>query len=235
MRGRESPHPDLITMVLSDRDIRAALAAGRIRIMPAIDEAVQLGPCSVDLRLGPIFKVFDYSRVPYVDTRTPMPDEMMREVVVEGEGPFVLHPGEMVLASTLESLELPDDMLARLEGRSSLARLGIIVHGTAGVFEPGWRGKAVLELSNLSRVPVALYPTMRICSFTFEPLSSPSENPYWKRAASKYVGQAGAEASRLWADSELAPWMQAFWGPGSAAPAWRTGAAPGADTTLGAP
>lgn len=201
-------------MVLSDRDIRRYLAAGRIRIDPPIDEAVQLGPCSVDLRLGPLFKLFDYSRVPYIDTRRPMLAEMMREVVVEGAGPFILHPGEMVLASTFESLELDDDLLARLEGRSSLARLGIIVHGTAGVFEPGWRGKAVLELSNLSRVPVALYAMMRICSFTFEPLSSPAENPYWKRAASKYVGQTGAEASRLWADAELKPWMDAFWGPG---------------------
>lgn len=201
-------------MVLSDRDIRRCLAEGRIRIDPPIEETVQLGPCSVDLRLGPVFRLFDYSRVPYIDTRAPMLEGMMREVVVAGEGPFVLHPGELVLASTFESLELADDMLARLEGRSSLARLGVIVHGTAGVFEPGWRGKAVLELSNLSRVPVALYPMMRICSFTFEPLSSPSETPYWKRAASKYVGQTGAEASRLWADSELAPWMQAFWGPG---------------------
>lgn len=206
-------------MVLSDRDIRRALEEGRIRIFPAIDETTQLGPCSVDLRLGPVFKVFDYSRVPYIDTRAPMTDDMMREVVMDGEGPFVLHPGEMVLASTFESLELDDDMLARLEGRSSLARLGIIVHGTAGVFEPGWRGKAVLELSNLSRVPVALYPMMRICSFTFEPLSSPAENPYWKRAASKYIGQDGAQASRLWTDAELAPWMKAFWGPGDQRPA----------------
>src|SRR5689334_21092295 len=136
-------------MVLSDRDIRRYIADGRIRIDPPLDFEVQLGPCSVDLRLGPVFKLFDYSRVPYIDTRTPVVgNEMMREVVVDGEGPFVLHPGELVLASTFESLELDDDILARLEGRSSLARLGIIVHGTAGVFEPGWRGKAVLELSN---------------------------------------------------------------------------------------
>lgn len=201
-------------MVLSDRDIRRYLAEGKIRIEPPIDEAVQLGPCSVDLRLGPVFKVFDHTSVPYVDTRRPMPEGTMREVVVDGEEPFILHPGEMVLASTYESLELDDDVLARLEGRSSLARLGVIVHGTAGVFEPGWRGKAVLELSNLSRVPVALYPMMRICSFTFEPLSSPAENPYWKRAASKYLGQSGAEASRLWADTDLAPWVRTFWGPG---------------------
>jgi dCTP deaminase len=140
----------------------------------------------------------------------------MREVIIEGDAPFILHPGEMVLASTFESLELGDDLLARLEGRSSLARIGVIVHGTAGVFEPGWRGKAVLELSNLSRVPVALYPMMRICSFTFEPLSSPAENPYWKRAASKYLGQNGVETSRLWADAELAPWMRTFFGPTTA-------------------
>lgn len=203
-------------MVLSDRDIRAYLKAGHIRIDPPIDEAVQLGPCSVDLRLGPVFKVPDYTRVPYVDTRTPMPEGTMREVIIEGDAPFILHPGEMVLASTFESLELGDDLLARLEGRSSLARIGVIVHGTAGVFEPGWRGKAVLELSNLSRVPVALYPMMRICSFTFEPLSSPAENPYWKRAASKYLGQNGVETSRLWADAELAPWMRTFFGPTTA-------------------
>lgn len=201
-------------MVLSDRDIRRYLMEDRIRIDPPIDFATQLGPCSVDLRLGPVFKLFDYSRVPYIDTRAAsIGNDMMREVVVDGEGPFVLHPGEMVLASTFESLELDDDILARLEGRSSLARLGIIVHGTAGVFEPGWRGKAVLELSNLSRVPVALYAMMRICSFTFEMLSSPSETPYWKRTASKYLGQTGAEGSRLWSDAELAPWLQEFWGP----------------------
>src|SRR5437870_4119264 len=103
-------------MVLSDQDIRRYLAQGRIRIDPAIDETVQLGPCSVDLRLGPVFKVFDYSRLPYIDTRSPFNgEEMMREVVVDGEGRFVLHPGEMVLASTFESLELDDDILARLE------------------------------------------------------------------------------------------------------------------------
>ncbi len=214
MKAARLPAGVVYRMVLSDRDIREALKTRRIHIDPAIDESVQLGPCSVDLRLGPVFKLFDYSRVPYIDTRAPVVgNDMMREVVVGGEGPFVLHPGELVLASTFESLELADDILARLEGRSSLARLGVIVHGTAGAFEPGWRGKAVLELSNLSRVPVALYPMMRICSFTFEPLSSPSENPYWKRAASKYVGQTGAEASRLWSDAELRPWMQAFWGP----------------------
>jgi dCTP deaminase len=191
-------------MVLSDRDIKRYIADGKIRIDPPPDYAVQLGPCSVDLTLSNTFAAFEYSRLPYIDTRRPAEGQaIMREIVV-GEGePFVLQPGELVLASTRETLELADDVLARLEGRSSLARLGIIVHGTAGVFDPGWRGKAVLELGNLGRMAVALYPGMRICSFTFEPLSSPAERPYRKRAGSKYIDQTGTQASRLWSDREL--------------------------------
>lgn len=192
-------------MVLSDRDIRRYIDEGKIRITPAVDYAVQLGPCSIDLTLGESFAVFEYSRLPFIDTRHPTAGQtIMREIVVAAGEPFVLQPGELVLASTRETLELADDLLARLEGRSSLARLGIIVHGTAGVFDPGWRGKAVLELGNLGRMAVALYPGMRICSFTFEPLSSPSDQPYWKRAASKYAHQDGAQASRLWSDQEVA-------------------------------
>ena len=191
-------------MVLSDQDIRRYIEQGKIRIDPPVDFAVQMGPCSIDLTLGNSFAAFEYSRLPYIDTRKPTDGQgIMREIVVADDEPFVLQPGELVLASTRETLELDDDVLARLEGRSSLARLGIIVHGTAGVFDPGWRGKAVLELGNLGRMAVALYPGMRICSFTFEPLSSPSTQPYWKRAASKYAGQSGAQASRLWSDREL--------------------------------
>lgn len=194
-------------MVLSDRDIKRYMELGKIRITPPIDLDLQLGPCSVDLRLGHQFKVFEYSRYSHVDIRTPASGDIMREVTVgEGEA-FVIQPGELVLATTHEVLELADDVLARLEGRSSLARLGIIVHGTAGVFEPGWSGKAVLELGNLGRMAVALYPMMRICSFTFEPLSSPAERPYGKRKGSKYAGQAGAEASRLWSDPEVRDWV----------------------------
>jgi dCTP deaminase len=193
-----------ITMVLSDQDIRRYIEAGKIRIDPPVDYDVQLGPCSVDLTLGNSFAAFEYSRLPYIDTRKPTDGQgIMRELVVADDEPFVLQPGELVLASTRETLELDDDILARLEGRSSLARLGIIVHGTAGVFDPGWRGRAVLELGNLGRMAVALYPGMRICSFTFEPLSSPSTQPYWKRKASKYAGQSGAEASRLWSDAAV--------------------------------
>jgi dCTP deaminase len=193
-------------MVLSDRDIRRYIEQGKIRIDPAPDFAVQLGPCSVDLTLGNSFAAFEYSRLPYIDTRKPVDGQtIMREIVVQEGEPFVLQPGELVLAATRERLELADDLLARLEGRSSLARLGIIVHGTAGVFDPGWRGNAVLELGNLGRMAVALYPGMRICSFTFEPLSSPAEQPYWKRKASKYVGQDSAVGSRLWDDRDALP------------------------------
>ena len=111
--------------------------------------------------------------------------------------PFILQPREFVLAITEETLELDDDVLGRLEGRSSLGRIGIIVHGTAGLFDPGWSGKATLELSNLGRMPVALYPGMRICSFTFEQLSTRVEVPYGKKRSNKYAGQTGPLASRL--------------------------------------
>lgn len=190
-------------MVLSDRDIRACLADGRIKVTPAPDLSTQLGPCSIDLRLSNVFRVFERSRAPFIDTRCTVCDDLMREVTVQPEEPFIMQPGELVLASTHEWLELADDLLARLEGRSSLARLGIIVHGTAGVFEPGWRGRPTLELGNLGPMPVALHSMMRICSFTFEELSSPSEVPYWKRASSKYVGQDGANPSRFLKEQEF--------------------------------
>ena len=126
--------------------------------------------------------------------------DIMRTVVVKPGEPFILQPREFALAITEESLELDDDVLARLEGRSSLGRIGIIVHGTAGLFDPGWRGKATLELSNLGRMPVALYPGMRICSFTFEQLSSPVSTPYYKKAGNKYAGQTQPLASKLTAE-----------------------------------
>jgi dCTP deaminase len=184
-------------MVLSDVDIKRYIAAGKIRIAPELPPE-QFGSCSVDFRLGREFNVFEHSRHPYIDLRAKTGLEgIMRRLVVDANEPFILQPREFVLAITEETLELDDDVLGRLEGRSSLGRIGIIVHGTAGLFDPGWRGKATLELSNLSRMPVALYPGMRICSFTFEQLSSPSEMPYWKKPHSKYAGQTGPLASRL--------------------------------------
>lgn len=184
-------------MVLSDVDIRRYMERGKIRVSPDLPDN-QFGSCSVDFRLGSEFSVFDHSRHPYIDLReTGAIQDIMRTVHVKPGEPFILQPREFALAITEETLELDDDVLGRLEGRSSLGRIGIIVHGTAGLFDPGWRGKATLELSNLGRMPVALYPGMRICSFTFEQLSSPVSIPYYKKAGNKYAGQTSPLASKL--------------------------------------
>jgi dCTP deaminase len=184
-------------MVLSDVDIRRYITEGKIKISPELPPE-QFGSCSVDFRLGAEFSIFEHSRHAFIDVRDRSAiQDLMRTVNVEPGQPFILQPREFALAITEESLELDDDVLGRLEGRSSLGRIGIIVHGTAGLFDPGWRGKATLELSNLGIMPVALYPGMRICSFTFEQLSSPVSTPYYKKAGNKYAGQSRPLASRL--------------------------------------
>lgn len=185
-------------MILSDRDIRLALEAGRIKIDPAPDLASQLGSVSVDFTLGRNFMVFEHSRHSFIDPRSPQSiGEAMRTIEVGPDEPFIMQPGDFALASTVESLSLPDDLLGRLEGRSSIARLGITVHSTAAVFEPGWVGTATMELSNLGRMAVALYPGMRICSFSFEQVSSPVEVPYRLKRNAKYAGQITPRASLL--------------------------------------
>src|SRR5437879_13616981 len=165
-------------MVLSDVDIRRYLKEGKIKITPELPPE-QFGSCSVDFRLGNEFSVFEHSRHAFIDLRerTAIQDLMRTIKVADGE-PFILQPREFALAITMETLDLDDDLLGRLEGRSSLGRIGIMVHGTAGLFDPGRMGKATLDLSNLGRMPVALYPGMRICSFTFEQLSSPVAGLY---------------------------------------------------------
>lgn len=184
-------------MVLSDVDIKRYIEQGKIKISPALP-ADQFGSCSVDFRLGAEFNVFEHSRHAFIDMRSKAGlDGIMRTVTVAADEPFILQPRDFVLAITEETLELDDDVLGRLEGRSSLGRIGIIVHGTAGLFDPGWAGKATLELSNLGRMPVALYPGMRICSFTFEQLSTRSSVPYRKKPGNKYAGQTQPLASRL--------------------------------------
>ena len=188
-------------MVLSDVDIKRYLAEGKIKISPELP-ADQLGSCSVDFRLGNEFSVFEHSRYPFIDPRHKQGiADMMRTMMVADDEPFILQPRDFVLAITMETLELDSEVLGRLEGRSSLGRIGIIVHGTAGLFDPGWIGKATLELSNLSRMPVALYPGMRICSFTFEQLSTPVAVPYRSKPGNKYAGQASPLASRLPAEA----------------------------------
>lgn len=185
-------------MVLSDRDIRKALESGRIGIDPPPDLDKQLGSISVDFRLGNTFMVFEHSRFSYIDPRHPQSiGDAMRTIVIEDDGPFIMQPGDFALASTMETLELADDLLGRLEGRSSIARLGITVHSTAALFEPGWVGTATMELSNLGRMAVALYPGMRICAFSFEPVSSPVSTPYRLKKNNKYAGQRDPRASQL--------------------------------------
>ncbi len=193
-------------MILSDRDIVAALETGRIKIDPAPDLSRQLGSISVDFRLGSTFMVFEHSRYSYIDPRRPQSiGEAMRTIEVAEDEPFIMQPGDFALASTIECLELPDDLLGRLEGRSSIARLGITVHSTAAVFEPGWIGTATMELSNLGRMAVALYPGMRVCAFSFQTVSSPVMTPYRKKTDNKYSGQITPKASLLSEENRPAP------------------------------
>lgn len=171
---------------------------GRLAISPRINKHTQLGSCSVDLRLGTQFRVFNHARLAYIDPNNPkMMADMMTEVRPKANDPFILQPGDFVLATTIESISIADDLIGRLEGRSSLGRLGIVVHSTASIFEPGWNGVVVMELGNLGRMPVALYPKMRICSMTFEELSSPARVPYSKKKTAKYIGQNAPLASKI--------------------------------------
>lgn len=185
-------------MILSDRDIVRAMESGRIKISPDPDLERQLGSVSVDFRLGTTFMVFEHSRHSFIDPRHPQSiGDAMRTIEVAEDEPFIMQPGDFALANTVEHLELADDLLGRMEGRSSIARLGITVHSTAAVFEPGWIGTATMELSNLGRMAVALYPGMRICAFSFQQVSSPVLTPYRKKIGNKYAGQMTPRASRL--------------------------------------
>jgi dCTP deaminase len=188
-------------MVLSDIDIKRYISEGKIKITPPLPPE-QFGSCSVDFRLGHEFSVFEHSKHALIDIREKAAIQgLMRTIIVAPGEPFILQPHEFALAITEEVLELDDDVLGRLEGRSSLGRIGIIVHGTAGLFDPGWIGKATLELSNLGRMPVALYPGMRICSFTFEQLSTRVAVSYRNKVGNKYAGQDRPLASKLASES----------------------------------
>lgn len=185
-------------MVLSDRDIKKAIASGQVKITPSPDYSTQLGSCLLDLTLGNAFRVFKSSRTPCLDPQDPntLADATSEVTVVDGEA-FILHPGEFSLGVTREYIEMPDDLTGRLEGRSSIGRLGIVVHSTAANIECGFRGNITLELANMGRIPVKLYPGMRICSISFEQLTTPAEVPYYKKKGAKYVGQKAPEASRI--------------------------------------
>jgi dCTP deaminase len=187
-------------VVLSDRDIRAEIAAGRIVIDPYIPDAVQ--PSSVDLHLDRRFRVFRNSRYPFIDVRADQP-ELTELVEIGGDDPFILHPGEFVLGSTLERVALPNDLVARLEGKSSLGRLGLLIHSTAGYVDPGWEGNLTLELSNVANLPITLYDGMKIGQISFQRLSSPVDVAYGDaRLGSRYRGQRDPTASLYHRDFE---------------------------------
>jgi dCTP deaminase len=181
-------------VLLSDRDIRAELDAGRVLLEPYDKEMVQ--PSSVDVRIDRYFRLFDNHKYPVIDPAQEQP-ELTRLVEVEGDEAFVLHPGEFVLASTYEIVTLPDDVAARLEGKSSLGRLGLLTHSTAGFIDPGFSGHVTLELSNVATLPIKLWPGMKIGQLCFFRLSSAAEHPYGSgTSGSRYQGQRGPTASR---------------------------------------
>ena len=189
-------------MVLSDRTIARLLAEGRIEIEP-YDESL-LQPSSVDVRVDRYFRVFHNARYPFIDVREPQED--LTELVKVDTEPFILHPGEFVLGSTLERIRLPDDLVARLEGKSSLGRLGLLIHSTAGFIDPGWDGHVTLELSNVANLPITIYPGMKIGQLSFVQLSEPAESPYGAgELGSKYQGQRGPTPSRYWQNFQREP------------------------------
>jgi dCTP deaminase len=181
-------------VLLSDRDIRAELDSGRVVLDPYDPAMIQ--PSSIDVRLDRFFRLFDNHKYAVIDPAEEQP-ELTRLVEVDPDDAFVLHPGEFVLGSTYESVTLPDDVAARLEGKSSLGRLGLLTHSTAGFIDPGFTGHVTLELSNVATLPIKLWPGMKIGQMCFFRLSSPAEKPYGSGAAgSRYQGQRGPTASR---------------------------------------
>ncbi|MGZ4289176.1 MAG: dCTP deaminase [Gaiellaceae bacterium] len=183
-------------MVLSDATIRRLVAEGRIGIEP-YEEAL-LQPSSVDVRVDRYFRVFRNNRYPFIDVKQAQ-EELTELVEIDPETPFILHPGEFVLGSTLERIRLPDDLVARLEGKSSLGRLGLLIHSTAGFIDPGWDGHVTLELSNVANLPITIYVGMKIGQLSFMELTEPSDRPYGSGGlGSKYQGQKGPTASRYW-------------------------------------
>jgi dCTP deaminase len=197
--GRRRPRRiDLV--VLSDVTIARCLDEGRIEIEPYDSSLLQ--PSSVDVRVDRLFRVFHNNRYPYIDVKVEQ-EELTELVTVEGDYPFVLHPGEFVLGSTLERIRLPHDLVARLEGKSSLGRLGLLIHSTAGFIDPGWDGHVTLELSNVANLPITIYPGMKIGQISFMQMTEPAATPYGSSAiGSKYKGQTGPTPSRYFKNFE---------------------------------
>ncbi len=187
-------------MVLSDRTIREEIQAGRIVFDPYDESLIQ--PSSIDVRVDNRFRVFQNSRYPYIDVRQPMED-LTELVEITGDDPFILHPGEFVLGQTLERVTLPDDIVSRLEGKSSLGRLGLLIHSTAGFVDPGWHGNLTLELSNVANLPITIYHGMPIGQMSFMRMDGAVEHPYGSgEVGSKYRGQGEPTPSRFYKNFE---------------------------------
>ena len=183
-------------MILSDRDIKKALAEGRIKMTPEPNLDEVLSSSSIDFRLGHEFRVFKSTSKAFIDVKDKNSFEGLTELIVKQDGePFVVHPSEFVLGITLEELILPDDIAVRIDGKSSLGRLGIVLHSTAGHVDAGWKGKLTLEITNIGNMPVLLYPGMRVGQYVFEQLSSVSETPYYKKG--KYYDQKEPAQSKI--------------------------------------
>ena len=182
-------------MVLSDRTIQRLLDEGRIEIDPYDPSLLQ--PSSVDVRVDRLFRVFRNNRAPFIDVKKEQ--DLTELVEIDEQEPFILHPGEFVLGSTLERVRLPDDLVARLEGKSSLGRLGLLIHSTAGFIDAGWDGHVTLELSNVANLPITIYPEMKIGQLSFVQMAEPTDHPYGSSGlGSKYQGQRGPTPSRYW-------------------------------------
>jgi len=187
-------------MIFSDRTIREAIASGRIALDPFDPALVQ--PSSVDVRCDHRFRVFENHRYPHIDPKAPQAD-LTTEVKASESDPFILHPGEFVLGTTLEAVTLGDDVVARLEGKSSLGRLGLLIHSTAGFIDPGFQGQVTLELSNVANLPITIYPGMKIGQISFYEMTTAADQPYGSpELGSKYQGQSGPTASRMHTDFE---------------------------------
>ncbi len=191
--------------ILSDTDIKKYLESGKITISPLEDPEIQIQPSSVDLRIGREFKGFKIIRKPVIDPMDKSDlESYMESFYLEEDEPFIIHPGEFALATTYETVKLPGDLVARVEGRSSMGRLGITMHVTAGYIDPGFQGKITLEISNIGKMPVALYTGQRVCQIVFETMTSPSEKPYGHPDRdSKYMGQERPITSKIKHDQEI--------------------------------
>jgi len=187
--------------ILSDRDIKKYLKEGKIKIEPIDNPDVQIQPAWVDLRLGNEFRIFKTTSMSFIDPKVPI-DGYTELVKLEGDKPFILHPGEFVLGCVKEYIKMPDDLMGVVDGRSSLGRIGVIIHTTSAGINPGWEGIFTLEITNVGKMPVALYPGMRVCKLVLHKLSSKSEKPYHLKKGAKYQKQSKIAETKIFKDFE---------------------------------